>query len=124
MKIFRLIITMHSQNNLRVLFGIYILFGFILSNSRKDDLESNKKLLSPIFEKFYINLANTKNGSVDSSNAFLTEAMTGVSSSAPREEFIINVDMIDTLLASDPNITLHISMDSQSTWSHFPPLVV
>ena len=45
------------------------------------------------------------------------EIIDNVSSTAPREEFIVNVDLGEELLVANPEATLYLSTDNQNSWS-------
>ena len=56
----------------------------------------------------------------DSADAYLSESMTGIASSAPRENFIMNIDLVDTVINSEVELTTFISVDNQNTWNSYP----
>ena len=45
------------------------------------------------------------------------DIISNVVSTAPREEFIVNVDLSSDLLAANPEATVYLSTDNQSSWS-------
>ena len=105
------------KKNIRLCFGFFLL-SFLFSNSNTD-LIITEQLRKIVFQKIYNQIVNYKDISRESDDAFLGESMTNVSSSAPREEFIINVDIGDSLLYGDVNLIAHISTDNQESWNHY-----
>ena len=78
-----------------------------------------EKFRKQFFQKVYDEIMSFKDATREADDAFLGESMTNVASSAPREEFIMNVDIGDSILYGNVNLTSHISIDNQQTWSHF-----
>ena len=97
-----------------------ILSSFSISYSNFDNNSLiNEKIRKQIFQQIYDELMSFKAVTREADDAFLGESMTNVASSAPRDEFIMNVDIGDSLLYGDVNLISHISIDNQQTWSHF-----
>ena len=46
----------------------------------------------------------------------LKDVMTNVSSSAPNDSFIVNVDIADTLMIGNPSVTLHLLSPDGDSW--------
>ena len=72
--------------------------------------EINKEMLTVIWKqameaKALYNSMNTRN-----------ELIENLASSAPREEFIINIDIADELLLANPEGKVYLSTDGQNTW--------
>ena len=81
--------------------------------------EQLDRITQIVFKKFQENMNEMKRAYRDSANAFLSDVVTGVSSSAPRENFVMNFDLPDTIIASEVEVETLISLDGQSTWSSF-----
>lgn len=50
-------------------------------------------------------------------NRLREELYENLSTTAPREEFIINADISDSLSNANPSVTIHVSDDSQNSWT-------
>ena len=79
----------------------------------------NEKFRKQFFQKIYNEIMSFKDMNREADDAFLGESMTNVASSAPREEFIMNVDIGDSLSFGNINLISNISIDNQQSWTQF-----
>jgi len=102
-------IFMKNTTILMILIGSLFSLNTELSEQTKYDI--NKKMFSIIYKKamdakkMYQGL-NTRE-----------ELIEGLASTAPREEFIVNVDISADLLAANPTGMLYLSTDDQNSWT-------
>ena len=98
---------------------IVISFFSVSYSNINENIVMGEKFRKQFFQKVYDEIMSFKDATREADDAFLGESMTNVASSAPREEFIMNVDIGDSILYGNVNLTSHISIDNQQTWSHF-----
>ena len=105
-------------NNKKILIIYAFLPCFIFSNTSEEFLK-NENFKKQFFQKIYDRMMEFQDVTRESDDAFLGESMINVASSAPREEFIINVDIGDSILYGDVNLISHVSNDNQQSWQDF-----
>ena len=101
LKKFTIIITILSIN-----------FSTTLSDTEKQMLgnEAMQKMMAEIFREAMKVKRDFQ------SNQIRNELIENLSSTAPREEFIINADLSSELSESNPSATIYVSTDNQQTW--------
>lgn len=98
------------KNAILLLTFISSIFGSNIELSEQTKYDINKKMFSIIFKeamdaKKMYQISNTRDDLIE-----------GLASTAPREEFIVNVDISADLLAGNPTGTLYLSTDGQNSW--------
>ena len=98
---------------LTIIFTILSLsFSINLTDVEKQMLENEamKKMMAEIFREAMKIKRDFQ------SNQLRNELIENLSSTAPREEFIINADLSTELSESNPSATIYVSTDNQQTW--------
>ena len=104
------------QNKFSILFLILITNLFSITEDQRLQFERIKEV---VFKKFHQNIIETKQAYRDSANSFLIDVITGATSSAPRNGFVMNINLPDTIVASEVEITTFVSTNNQNNWSSF-----
>ena len=89
-----------------------ISFSIDLTETEKEVLanEAMQKMMAEIFREAMKVKRNFQ------SNQLRNELIENLSSTAPREEFIINADLSSELSEANPSATIYVSTDNQQTW--------
>lgn len=100
------------KNTILLLTFISSLFSFDIELSEQTKYDINKEMFAIIYKE-----------AMDAKKMFQSlhtrdELIEGLSSTAPREEFIANVDISAELLEANPIGTLYLSTDGQNTWTN------
>ena len=96
---------------------IIAVFSIILSNNTNQINEQmlNSEAMHEMMSKIFKEAMKAKKSFQN--NQMRNELIENLSSTAPREEFIINADLAPDLSNSNPNAKIHISTDNQQTWT-------
>ena len=89
------------------------ILGFILTNNidYQNAPEIQKEMMSIIWKK----AMNAKKMYKESQTR--EDIISNLASTAPREEFIVNVDLSSDLLTANPEATVYLSTDGQNSWN-------
>ena len=104
------------QKNILIIASFLITNIFANTDYQRIQFERIKEV---VFKKFHQNIIETKQAYRDSANSFLMDVITGATSSAPMNGFVMNIDLPDTIVASEVEITTFVSVDNQNTWNSF-----
>ena len=92
---------------------LFSIFSFMIANNASvgsQKYEINKQMFQVVWEKAMEAKLMYKN------NQSRDEILSNLASTAPREEFIVNVDLSPELLAANPQAKMFLSTDNQNTW--------
>ena len=89
---------------------------FIIANELTDQEKEalNQRLLRAYAQEIWTQSMNAKEAYQN--NVFREEYLSNLASSAPRQDFIVNADISDSLAAGNPTAEIFVSTDGQSTW--------
>ena len=104
-----------NKNNILLYFSL-ITFLFPNYETEREQLD---RITEIVLKKFQQNMNEMKQAYRDSANLFLSDVVTGVASSAPRENFVMNFDLPDTIIASEVEVSTLVSLDGQNSWDSF-----
>ena len=99
------------KNTIITLTLVGLLFSLNVELSEQTKYDINKEMFSIIYKE-----AMDAKKMYQSSNT-REELIEGLASTAPREEFIVNVDISADLLEANPTGTLYLSTDGQNSWT-------
>lgn len=98
------------MNYLIILITITSMFYANTLNDKNSSYEIKKQMFQVVWEQAMEAKKLYKN------NQSRNEILSNLASTAPREEFIVNVDLSPELLAANPEAKMYLSTDNQNSW--------